>query len=114
MDQLHDSPAEDSVLFIHWFVFISHLGAAINKYIIPSVTLNFDISKILSIATEYTAPMLALILLGISVGIAHYKCQWFMVDSGSRNPYKLVYKVIKFAAQHNSPIRCSAFTYGED
>ena len=115
MDQLHDSPTEDSVLFIHWFVFTSHLGAAINKCIIPSVLLNFDIiPKISSIAIAHTVPMLALVLLGISIGIAHYKRQWFMIDSGSRNPYKLVYKVIKFTVQHKIPIRRSAFTYCED
>ena len=37
-----------------------------------------------------------------------------MIDSGSRNPYKLVYKVIKFAAHHKTLIRRSAFTYCED
>ena len=113
MDQLHDSPAEDSVFFIHWFVFASHLGAAINKFIILNV-LQLILTKVLSIVTQYATPALALTLLGISLGIAHYKCQWFMIDSGSRNPYKLVYKVIKFAAQHKSPIRRSAFTYCED
>ena len=113
MDQLHDSPAEDSVFFIHWFVFASHLGAAINKFIILNV-LRLILTKVLSIVTQYTTPALALTLLGISLGIAHYKHQWFMIDSGSRNPYKLVYKVIKFAAQHKSPIRRSAFTYCED
>ena len=37
MDQLHDSPSEDSVLFIHWIVFTSHLGAAFNKIAIASM-----------------------------------------------------------------------------
>ena len=37
-----------------------------------------------------------------------------MIDSGSRNPYKLVYRVIKFAKPHTNPIRLSAFTYCED
>ena len=114
MDQLHDSPSEDSILYIHWFVLISHLGAAINKLIIPSITLIFYISKILSIAITYVIPVLALVLLGISVGIAHHKRHWFMIESGSRNPYKLVCKIIKFAVQHKSPIRRSAFTYCED
>ena len=39
---------------------------------------------------------------------------WFLSDSGSRNPYKLVYKVISFAREHKNPIQCSAFTYCED
>ena len=57
---------------------------------------------------------MTLIFLGISAWIARRKRHWFLIDSGSRNPYKLVYKVIKFAAQHKSPIRRSAFTYCED
>ena len=119
MDQLHDSPSEDSVLFIHWFVFTSHLGAAINKLVIPIVIIDtyHQISRILGISNTvelHATPIVSLILLGISLGIAYYKRQWFMIDSGSRNPYKLVYKVIKFAAQHKTPIRRSAFTYCED
>ena len=66
------------------------------------------------VVIRHAAPLLALILLGVSLAIAHYKREWFLIDSGSRNPYKLVYKVIKFAAQHKSPIRRSAFTYCEN
>ena len=35
-------------------------------------------------------------------------------DSGSRNPYKLVYRALKFAKDHTTPLRRSAFTYCED
>ena len=31
MDQLHDSPMEDSVLFIVWFIFTLYLGFALFK-----------------------------------------------------------------------------------
>ena len=37
-----------------------------------------------------------------------------MPDTGSRNPYKLVYNIICFARKHSSPIQRSAFTYCED
>ena len=37
-----------------------------------------------------------------------------LVPSGSKNPYKLVFKILKFAKDHTSPIRRSAFTYCED
>ena len=121
MDQLHDSPSEDSVLFIHWFVFTSHLGAAINKFAVISAIYISDtyISRYRKyspgfIAGTHATPILALIFLGISAWTAKCKRQWFMIDSGSRNPYKLVYKVIKFAAQHKTPICRSAFTYCED
>ena len=122
MDQLHDSPSEDSVLFIHWLVFTSHLGAAINKFAVISIVyglywyFNITHKKYIPefIVGLHATPIIALVFLGISAWIAKHKRQWFMIDSGSRNPYKLVYKVIKFAAQHKTPIRRSAFTYCED
>ena len=40
---------------------------------------------------------------------------WFSIESGGRvNPYKLVYRVVKFAWHHKIPVRRSAFTYCED
>ena len=120
IDQLCDLPSEDSVLFVHWFVFTSHLGAAINKSAIISVVYTWLYIKINRkyipefIAGFHTTPILALIFLAASVLIAKCKYQQFTIDSGSRNPYKLVYRVIKFAAQHKIPIRRSAFTYCED
>ena len=122
MDQLHDSPSEDSVLFIHWFVFTSHLGAAINKFVVISLLcvyfwyINIILYRYTPeyIAGIHATPVAALVFLGIFAWIARRKRQWFMIDSGSRNPYKLVYKVIKLAAQHKTPIRRSAFTYCED
>ena len=120
MDQLHDSPSEDSVLFIHWFVFTLHLGLAINKFVILTIDLFYQYT---AYHTNYspgfvvvlnTTSTVALTLLGISAWIIKCKHHWFMIDTGSRNPYKLVYKVIKFATQHKTPIRRSAFTYCED
>ena len=110
MDQLHDSPTEDSVLFIHWFFFSSSLGFAITK--VPS---SWITTKCWSSFLGFTLVALVLvILLGVSLYIAQHKSQWFLIDYGSRNPYKLVFKIIKFAAQHKVPVRRSAFTYCED
>ena len=118
MDQLHDSPTEDSVLFIHWFAFSSHLGVAINKLAVPILLRYADRRQyrpeILNIVKLHFIPIVAFLLLGVSLAITYYKRQWFMIDTGSRNPYKLVYKVIKFAAQHKIPIHCSSFTYCEE
>ena len=46
--------------------------------------------------------------------IVHYKKHWFIIDTARTNPYKLVYRLTKFARQHKVPIRRSAFTYCED
>ena len=128
MDQLYDSPSEDSVLFVHWFVFIIHTAQAVNRAVVSVMYFadtykstetvlhnNKSLLHILAIATVYATPMTSLVIVGISSWIVHkYKRHWFMIDQAARNPYKLVYKVIKFAAQHKTPIRRSAFTYCED
>ena len=58
--------------------------------------------------------ILALILLAVTLCLERYKRRWFLIEPGSTNPYKLVYKVIKFAKDHTHPIHRSAFTYCED
>ena len=127
MDQLYDSPSEDSVLFIHWFVFTIHTAQAVNRAVLSIIILltqtelnniwrkSKTLAYTLYVVTMYATPMALLIVIGIFSWIVHkYKRHWFMIDQASRNPYKLVYKVIKFAAQHKTPIRRSAFTYCED
>ena len=57
---------------------------------------------------------LAIVLLGVTLCLEKYKRHWFFIEPGSNNPYKLVYKVVKFAKDHTNPIRRSAFTYCED
>ena len=113
MDQLHDVPTDDSVLYIHWYVWTTFVGSALIR--LPS-----------AFSTYYGAdggfgymfsPLLlpiALILLGFTLCLQRYKHHWFLVESGFKNPYKLVYKVIKFASEHKHPVRRSAFTYCED
>ena len=106
IDQLHDAPTDDSVLYIHWYVWTSYAG------LLP-MKLGFTISGFFSIISVCFIS-LPLFFLGVTLCIQRYKRHWFLIDSGSRNPYKLVYKVIKFAKDHTNPIRRSAFTYYED
>ena len=47
------------------------------------------------------------------VFIVHKKKHWLLTEHIGGNPYLLTWRVVKFAAQHNKPIRRSAFTYCE-
>ena len=47
------------------------------------------------------------------VFIVHKKKHWLLTEHFEGNPYLLTWRVVKFAAQHNKPIRRSAFTYCE-
>ena len=43
--------------------------------------------------------------------ISWWKRHWFTSDTGLKNPYKTVFKIINFARKHKHPLRRSAFTY---
>ena len=105
MDQLHDAPTDHSVLYIHWYVWTIYAGFLLIRLPIVFDSMTFLVPL---------GPGLAPILLGITLCIQKYNRKSFLIDSGSRNPYKLVYQVFKFAKDHSNPIRRSAFTYCED
>ena len=106
MDQLHDAPSDDLTLYIHWYVWTSYMGLMLIRLLFLTVLGTF-------LYIPCTLPLLIL-LLGVTLCLQRYKQHWFLFDYGSRNPYKLVYKVVEFAAGHKNPINRSAFTYCED
>ena len=107
LDQLHDASTDDSVLYVHWFVWTNYVGLIPME--IGSVIFGSEFIELIPCLI-----FLALPILGMTLCIERYKRHWFLIDSGFRNPYKLVYKVLKFAKYHTNPIRRSAFTYCED
>ena len=120
MDQLHDSPTEDSILFIHWYVWISH---AVSLLTTLAWNLTFhDIHHIFIGTPSYiglslflSLLVISLVLLIASLCIYQRRKLWFLLEPAGANPYKLVYRVVKFAYQHKVPLRRSAFTYcGEE
>ena len=59
-------------------------------------------------------PLLVIILLIVTLCVAHRRRRWFLIEPGRVNPYKLVSRVTKFSSQHKIPVNRSAFTYCED
>ena len=104
-DQLHmhDASTDEFVLYIHWYVWTFYVGLFLFRLPFTDI-----------IGTSMIFILLSLILLGITLCVQKHKPNWFSVDSGSRNPYKLVFKVCKFAVNHGHPIHHSAFTYCEN
>ena len=109
IDQLRDLPSEESVLYIHWYVWTAYTGATLQHI---ASSLQLQSITVIILTTSITG--VAFILLGLSLCIQKHKRRWFFDESGSRNPYKLVFSVIKFALKHKNPLRRSAFTYCED
>ena len=124
MDQLHDCPGEDRTLFIHWYVWVYFVTIVIGQlawsmvYQVPYNT-NLDPPtaswyNITGISLLSLVPLLVILLLIVTLCLAKRKRNWFLIEPGTVNPYKLVYRVTKFARQHKTPVRRSAFTYCED
>ena len=59
-------------------------------------------------------PFIISVLLIVLLTISWKKRHWFYVEPGHTNPYKTVFKVIKFAKKHKYPLQRSAFTYGDN
>ena len=114
MDQLHNSPTVDSILFIHWYVWIHYFSLLITSlpwnllYDISVQMYNPGVNFLLLLS------ILILSLLTLSLSVTKFKNQWFFTQLPGINPYKLVYRVTKFAYQHKVPLRRSAFTYCDD
>ena len=120
MDQLHDSPTEDSILFIHWYVWIYHAG-----YFLTAIAWNLTFQNTylhvrsgtlyyIGSALFLSLLVMSLVLLIASLCVYQRRKLWFLLEAAGANPYKLVYRVVKFASQHKVPLRRSAFTYCED
>ena len=116
MDQLRDAPSQDSVLFLHWYFWCYYVSIVLPHGVIsiPGHHINVFISDTLSVSLLGAVLLLVIIILIVSLFLTCWKRRWFSIEPSGVNPYKLVYKVVKFAWHHKIPVRRSAFTYCED
>ena len=117
MDQLYDSPAEDSTLFIHWYVW-TYYASFFSVQLAWNLGNNNKVISfsynIVSIFLLALVPVVVVMVLAITLCLVRRRRRWFLIEPGGLNPYKLVYRVTKFARQHKIPVQRSAFTYCED
>ena len=116
MDQLHDSTTEDSILYIHWYVWIYYTCSLISQTNWNLILYDryINILKFSGLFISSLTFVTIIILLTVSLCVVHYRKVWFFLEPAGVNPYKLVYRVVKFAYQHKVPLRRSAFTYCDE
>ena len=122
MDQLRDLPSGDSSIFVYCYVWTIYAPPYIiylianSIYFVNTFYWGIDQNKIVLISE--TAIILVLLLIFVIVLVSLVatgrRPHLFNADTIRVNPYKLVYRVTRFAWQHRIPIRRSAFTYCED
>ena len=120
MDQLHDSPGEDSTLFIHWYVwtyYASFFVVQLAWNLFTPISINVYIpgnANIVGFCFLALIPVVVVMVLVITLCLVRRRRRCFLIELGGLNPYKLVYRVTKFARQHKIPVQRSVFTFCED
>ena len=112
LDQLSDAPSISLSLFIHWAIWADTLGitlVAICSLFIGCHQVSVEIKATVSIVQCFIFLCFPPLLI-----FTCWKRHWIYSESGQRNPYKTVIKVLKFIRNHKYPLQRSAFTYCDD
>ena len=116
-DQLRDAPTRYSISFlyvIYWCDNVVNLFTVSislpGKNIIVDRYRNYVYVDKIKSSLVVTACGCFVALTIFVVYIIHKKKHWLLTEHLGGNPYLLTWRVVKFAAQHNKPIRRSAFT----
>ena len=104
LDQLHDASTTEITSFIIWYV--CTLFSA-------GIVIHFNFS---CLHEQYKLFMLLFTCINLTLAMLLLFCcnQWLVKEPVTQNPFKLVYKVIKYAIKTKHPRCRSAFTYCED
>ena len=109
LDQLLDSPSAELSVFLHWFVWMDVVGTFLAQILGAVALCNESAINVI----EYFP---FVILLGVTALalLTCWKRGWFHSEPRTHNPYGTVYRVLKYVAQHDKPVRRSAFAYCDD
>ena len=104
LDQLHDASTTEITSFIIWYVCTLFSASFIVHFNFTCLNEQYKLFMLLFICINLTLAMLLL-----------FCCNhWLVKEPVTQNPFKLVYKVIKYAINTKYPRCRSAFTYCED
>ena len=112
LDQLLHASSQELSLFLHWFIWADHFGQLILR-IVGVACLCHQVFIQAKIVLSGTAFIFGIIIT-VMIILSCWKRQWFHTEPHTHNPYGTVYRVLKFAAKHDTPLRRSALTYCDD
>ena len=122
LDQLLEAPTPKLIAFIHWYYWTHNAVQLVAIYLMTSC-LVIDSSKnhlprheghIIMNALVFTAvAILGLAAVG-SLALLHKSKRHLYILRAGLNPFKNIYKVLKYSWNHKVPEHRSAFTYWEE
>ena len=127
LDQLLEAPTPKLIAFIHWYYWAQNVGSLAFFYFMASSVLilevtdektNGTISKLLNgnvYKTEFVCFLIPMTIAVTAVLIKfHNTKKHFYIQKAGLNPFKNIYKVLKYSWKHKVPEHRSAFTYWEE
>jgi peptide/histidine transporter 3/4 len=119
-DQLQDAPSDHLSAFVFWYFMIEIILDTLTQWIfyLLSLSENKNVTGRIPLALSLLGALLFSVALSIK---SCYMSEWFSKDNTtsnrglkSSNPYRLIYRVLKFAKEHKCPVQRSALTYWEN
>ena len=125
MDQMIEASSEQLSSYIHWYFWCAHIGPLLVFCVTSFLILLFSMFHFQAPngfnGAEYIIGMIAMVCTMISillmvVNVLLLFCwkRFFHIEQITRNPLKIIYKVLQYSYQHKYPERRSAFTYWEN
>ena len=120
LDQLLEAPTPKSIAFIHWYYWAQNVGSLISFYIYMGLDASFKYIHSAQLK-KYVSDTVSTVLLGLVVCkeiiillLFLLKKRHFYIERAGLNPFKNIYKVLKYSWNHKVPEHRSAFTYWEE
>ena len=107
MDQLQDASTSEITSFISWYIWC----ICSSQCIIESVQRGFDC---IQYRPQLFGMLVVCVQLSIALSLTFLLNHWLIQEPVTQNPFKLVFKVLKYAIKYKQPRLRSAFTYCED
>ena len=115
LDQLLEAKSEQIGLFVHYNALAFNISASLSVLFIEiglhsnPLKQKFNRQLLIGFLSSMFAIASLLLLL-----LSFKKRQWFYIQPGQQNPYKIFCKILNFTRKNKYPLRRSAFTYCDD
>ena len=111
-DQLQGAPTDHISSFICWYFWMEILAILVTQWIAVLLAYFVQVKHFTKIVWSLLEVCL---FTAVLITKSCFKYNWFLSsEQGASNPYKLTYRVLKYAWKHKHPVQRSALTYWEN
>ena len=125
LDQLLEAPTPKLIAFVHWYYLAQNVARLVSFYVFGSSILllhefkkNITVNQVMDgrLTNSIYIPLLIASIVFITAVLVKFCStkRHFYIQKPGLNPFKKIYKVLKYSWKHKVPEHRSAFTYWEE